>query len=110
MSLTTHEPLQQLRFDSRESLAEFLTRVFEAVVGPSKRDSPAGPLVIYGWLAQAPKAQLALYVTAGILRMAERLAIPTPTPSGQIPSADQLPEGTELLYASLGYKHGPGPG
>jgi len=104
MTETTHEPLHRLLFDSRDDLAEFLARIFETTVGPAKRVSPWGPLVIYGWPAAAHAPEAALYVTPGILRLAARKSIAVPAVTARIDSADQLPPGIDLLFATLGYE------
>jgi hypothetical protein len=98
----TEEPLYTIVFASGNQADQFVEAVREAMrVETLHRYTPPGPLVIYGPRAPTP-AETTLFVTAGILRAAELLRVPTPKLGAQLSGADALPYDVIVLFAHLG--------
>ena len=103
--LTAHtaEPLHVVVFPSGPAARDFIESISRGMGDASlHRRTPPGPLVIYGPRALDEQREVALFVTAGILRAAEILRLHVPATGGILEGAGALPFDTLVLFAMLG--------
>ena len=100
---TTEEPLYTLLFGMAQRANEFVQTVRQAMRFKNvHRYTPPGPLVIYGPPQLTNASAVTLFVTAGILRVAEILDFELPARGHELAGAGALPQDVVVLFAHLG--------
>ena len=99
----TAEPLYQLVFPTGAEVQPFIDAIRKAVSSEDiHRRTPPGPLVIYGTDTFSDSGPAPLFVTAGILRVAEIIGLSSPERGSKLDGAGSLPNGAVALVAALG--------
>lgn len=99
----TAEPLHALIFPTAAEATQFVDAIRGALSSAAiHRRTPPGPLVIYGTKPAAGEDHDTLFVTVGILRVAEIVGLPAPRQGPKLNGASALPNGSVVLVAALG--------
>ena len=103
----TAEPLYSLIFPTAAEATQFVEAIRGALSSTAiHRNTPPGPLVIYGAKTAAGGDHDTLFVTVGILRVAEIVGLAAPRHGPKLNGASALPNGAVVLVAALGGRGG----
>jgi len=103
MSGHTEEPLYPIFFSTAAQGMQFVDAIRDAMsLERLHRNTPPGPLVIYGPRLMPAAGEVILFVTAGILRAAELLQFDAVTKGSKLDGACALPHDAIVLFAHLG--------
>jgi hypothetical protein len=99
----TAEPLYPLIFPACAEASQFIDVIRTAISSEAvHRRTPPGPLVIYGIDTFHDDGPRTLFVTVGILRVAEMIGLPLPQRGTKLDGAGSLPNGAVALVAAIG--------
>lgn len=99
----TAEPLYPLIFSAAAEANQFVDVIRAAISSRAiHRHTPPGPLVIYGIDTFPEDGLKTLFVTVGILRVAEMIGLSLPQRETKLDGAGSLPNEAVALIAGLG--------